>query len=130
MGQGASVNNVLIKYCMSLPRQILSSVQVESVNAARVSGDYRLSRDNWRIGLSSYLATSLGLAAFKDTFWSSPVNTEHPFYYDCMIGQDEQDPNVPWTIAYRYDGLRSKTRNLRSLQLDYCNNVFVSSFFF
>ena len=41
MGQGASLNNVLIKYCMALPRQILASVQMEAVNAARVSGDYR-----------------------------------------------------------------------------------------
>ena len=100
---------------MALPREILSSVQIESVNAARVSGDYRLSRDNWRIGISTHLATALGLAAFKDTFWSSTVNTEHPFYYDCMIGEDEQDPNVPWTISYRYDGPRSKTRKLSFL---------------
>ena len=115
MGQGANINNINIKYCMALPREILSSVQIESVNAARVSGDYRLSRDNWRIGISTHLATALGLAAFKDTFWSSPVNTEHPFYYDCMIGEDEQDPNVPWTISYRYDGPRSKTRKLSFL---------------
>ena len=84
MGQGASQHNVFIKYCMSLPRELLTSVQIDSVNAARVSGDYRLSQDNWRIGLSSHLATALGLAAFKDTFWSTGVNKEHLFYYDCM----------------------------------------------
>ena len=109
MADGAAKNNIWIKYCMALPREILTSVMTSSVNAARVSGDYRLSKDNWRIGLSTYFSSSLGLAAFKDTFWSSPINTEHPFYYDCMIGSDEQDPNVPWTVTYRYDGSISKT---------------------
>ena len=109
MSEGASQNNIFIKYCMSLPRELLTSVQTEAVNAARVSGDYRLSRDNWRIGLSSYLATALGLAPFKDSFWSSRTNEGHPFYYDCMIGESEQDPNLPWTVSYRYDGPRAKT---------------------
>ena len=30
------------------------------VNAARVSGDYRLSKDNWRMGLSSHLSSAIG----------------------------------------------------------------------
>ena len=47
MGSGATRNNIDIKLCMSLPRQVLASAQIESVNAARVSGDYRLSKDNW-----------------------------------------------------------------------------------
>jgi hypothetical protein len=108
MGHGASEAGVLIKYCMSLPRQVLQSTEIKSVNAARVSGDYMLSRDNWRIGLSAYFASSLGLASFKDTFWTSVENPDHPFYYDCMIG-DNSDPNTPWEVIYRYNGYRSKT---------------------
>lgn len=107
MGIGAERNNIHIKYCMSLPRQLLTSVMTTSVNAARVSEDYRLSEDNWRIGLSTYLASALGLASFKDTFWSSSINEDHPFYYDCMIGEDESDPNVPWSVTYRYSGPHS-----------------------
>jgi hypothetical protein len=40
----------------------------------------------------------VGLATFKDTFWSSETNPDHPFYYDCMIGEDVTDPNIPWTV--------------------------------
>ena len=40
----------------------------------------------------------VGLATFKDTFWSSDTNPDHPFYYDCMIGEDVTDPNIPWTV--------------------------------
>ena len=25
--------------------------------------------------------------------------------YECMIG-DEADPNVPWTVSYRYNGYK------------------------
>ena len=40
-----------------------------------------------------------GLATFKDTFWSTSTNPDHPFYYDCMIGEDVIDPNVPWSVS-------------------------------
>jgi hypothetical protein len=85
MAAGAEKNDIYIKYCMSLPREILTSVMTTNVkfsppffilkkgfllnttrslfsqvNAARVSGDYRLSKDNWRLGLSSYLSSALG----------------------------------------------------------------------
>ena len=49
------------------------------------------------IGLSLYFFC-VGLATFKDTFWSSDTNPDHPFYYDCMIGEDVTDPNIPWTV--------------------------------
>ena len=76
---------VTVQYCMTLPRELLQSVQLSAVRRARVlhtlkptvlcnlgqvSGDY-ISKDNWRIGLTSLLATSLGLAPFKNVFWSS-----------------------------------------------------------
>ena len=69
---------------MTLPRELLQSVQLPAVRRARVSGDYILSKDNWRIGLTSLLASSLGLAPFKNVFWSSQTNPGNKFYYDCM----------------------------------------------
>ena len=51
----------------------------------------------------------VGLSTFKDTFWSSKSNPDHPFYYDCMIGENVVDPNVPWTVTYRYNGPHSRT---------------------
>ena len=48
--------------------------------------------------LSVLFCVCLGLATFKDTFWSSDTNPDHPFYYDCMIGEDVTDPNIPWTV--------------------------------
>jgi hypothetical protein len=55
-----------------------------AVGRVRASGDYLLSRDNWRLGLSSLLAGGLGLAPFKNVFWSSGRNPGNPLYYDCM----------------------------------------------
>ena len=46
MGHGAEAAGIWIKYCMSLPRHILQSSQISAVNAARVSGDYMLSKVN------------------------------------------------------------------------------------
>ena len=111
MGYGAKENGIFIKYCMALPRHILSSSAIDSVNAARTSGDYRLSKDNWRIGLSGLFSNALGLHTFKDSFWSNQLNPDHPFYYECMIGQDEEDPNVPWSVTYRYNGYKSVSKS-------------------
>ena len=32
------------------------------------------------------------------------VNT--PLDYECMIGEDQKDPNIPWTVSYRYNGYK------------------------
>ena len=32
------------------------------------------------------------------------VNT--PLDYECMIGEDQNDPNIPWTVSYRYNGYK------------------------
>ena len=50
----------------------------------------------------------VGLATFKDTFWSSDTNPDHPFYYDCMIGEDVTDPNIPWTVRKKSNAKCSK----------------------
>jgi hypothetical protein len=54
------------------------------VRRVRASGDYLLSRDNWRVGLTGLLAGSLVLAPFKNVFWSSSNNPGNKLYYDCM----------------------------------------------
>lgn len=34
---------------------------------------------NWRIGITSILASAVGLAPFKDVFWSSHIETGNPY---------------------------------------------------
>ncbi len=58
------------------------------------------------------MSHALGLAPFKDTFWTSEENPDHPYYYDCMIGSNNTDPNVPWPLTFRYSGYRDKTSKL------------------
>ena len=58
----------------------LSPVTIELINLwlasffLRASGDYILSKDNWKIGITSLMASSLGLVPFKNVFWSSKSN--------------------------------------------------------
>ena len=94
MDQGAFESNINITYCMALPREILNTVELQSITTARASEDYRFSVDNWRIGLTSYLISSLGLVPFKDTFWSNKTNANHPNYYDCIIVKDQASGNT------------------------------------
>ena len=65
-------------------------------------------KKNWKklkIGLCICIFIfCVGLATFKDTFWSSDTNPDHPFYYDCMIGEDVTDPNIPWTVRNKSNG--------------------------
>ena len=111
MGAGAREAGVTLQYCMSLPRHVLQSSEVESVRRLRTSGDYILSRDNWRLGISSLLATSLGLSSFKNVFWSSQSNPGNKFYYNCMEVSNNTDPNVPWSLKYRYTGYQNTTKS-------------------
>ena len=111
MGAGAEEAGVTLQYCMSLPRHVLQSAEVGSVRRLRTSGDYILSRDNWRLGISSLLATSLGLSSFKNVFWSSQRNPGNKFYYNCMEVNNDTDPNVPWDLKYRYTGYHNTTKS-------------------
>ena len=38
----------------------------------------------WRLGVSGLLASALGLASFKNVFWSSERSPGNKFYYNCM----------------------------------------------
>ena len=46
---------------------------------ARASGDYRPNNDNWKIGVSSIFADALGLAPFKDNFWTTTDQPGNPY---------------------------------------------------
>ncbi|ESO98847.1 hypothetical protein LOTGIDRAFT_158797 [Lottia gigantea] len=82
MGRAAQENGITIQYCMSNPRHIMQSVEIPVVTQARASGDYRAGKDNWKIGISSIMVDALGVAPFKDNFWSSPDQPGNPAYPD------------------------------------------------
>ncbi|XP_070576651.1 uncharacterized protein [Ptychodera flava] len=80
MGSGASKNDMTVQYCMPMPRHVLQSVEIPSVTQIRASDDYQPGNDQWKIGISSILHYALGLAPFKDTFWTVPAQTGNPRY--------------------------------------------------
>ncbi|KAK7496959.1 hypothetical protein BaRGS_00011695, partial [Batillaria attramentaria] len=73
MARAARDNNMKIQYCMSQSRHALYSLNWPEVTQARVTDDYHLYRENWKIGVTSHFAAALGLAPSKDTFWTSMV---------------------------------------------------------
>ncbi|CAF1064276.1 unnamed protein product [Adineta steineri] len=83
MGNAANLFNINIQYCMSLPRHALQSLEIDRVTQARVSDDYYVHIVNkipqWKIGISSMLANALGLAPFKDVFWSNSIQPGAPY---------------------------------------------------
>ncbi|XP_071097695.1 uncharacterized protein [Haliotis cracherodii] len=79
MGKGAQKNGMTIQYCMSLPREALQSLTVPTVTQARASDDYQLLDDQWKIGITSLFAYSLGLAPSKDTFWTTEIQPGNPY---------------------------------------------------
>lgn len=126
--QGLSNNNKIgswISYHLNVAEvNAYHLFSIAAVTTARVSGDYILSKDQWRVGLSSFLSTSLGLAPFKDVFWTCPENPGSPFYSDCMIVSNNTDPNIPWTLNYRYNGYKNVTGTtafqIQKTRLIYC----------
>ncbi|CAF4953399.1 unnamed protein product [Rotaria sp. Silwood1] len=76
MGEAGEKVGINIQYCMNLPRHILQALQIPRVTHARTSIDYAVHlvfpiKAQWAIGISSMLADAIGLAPFKDVFWSS-----------------------------------------------------------
>ena len=109
MGHGAQLAGVDIQYCMTLARELLQSVESQSVTRIRTSEDYILVADQWRIGVTTHLSDAVGVRSFKDVFWSNRNNPGNVFYYDCMEVDLEADPNNPWPLNYRYTGAVNKT---------------------
>jgi hypothetical protein len=84
MGEAADKLGINIQYCMGLSRHILTAVQIPRVTHARASGDYAPSLTNpkhpqWTIGVSSMFADAIGLAPFKDVFWSTSLQPGAPY---------------------------------------------------
>jgi hypothetical protein len=77
MGEAAAKVGINIQYCMSLPRHILTALEIPRVTHTRASNDYALHimhiEEQWTIGISSMFADAIGLAPFKDVFWSTSV---------------------------------------------------------
>ncbi|XP_050411267.2 uncharacterized protein LOC126825609 [Patella vulgata] len=71
MGLAAENNGLTIQYCMADPRDALTSLEIPVVTQARASEDYHPGNNNWRLGLTSIFADSLGVAPFKDNFWTT-----------------------------------------------------------
>ncbi|CAF3711072.1 unnamed protein product [Rotaria sp. Silwood1] len=68
---------------MSLPRHILSALQIPRVTQARASTDYAFHLDGkaqqWTIGISSMFVDAIGLTPFKDVFWSTSLQPGSPY---------------------------------------------------
>jgi len=77
MGEGAKQNDITIMYCMSLSRHILQSLEIPAVTQARATNDYKPNKDHgmnyeqWRLGITSMFADAVGIAPFKDSFWTT-----------------------------------------------------------
>ncbi|CAF3945609.1 unnamed protein product [Rotaria sordida] len=83
MGEAAEMIGINIQYCMSLPRHILTTLQIPRVTQTRVSTDYSFHLtgkvQQWTIGISSMFVDALGLAPFKDVFWSTSLQPDAPY---------------------------------------------------
>lgn len=63
---------------MSYPRHMMQSVEIPAVTQARASDDHVPGpgagyKAQWRMGFSSIFAWAIGVAPFKDNYWSSSI---------------------------------------------------------
>ncbi|XP_071096504.1 uncharacterized protein [Haliotis cracherodii] len=93
MGRSARKNGITIMYCMSYSREALQSLEIPAVTMARSSNDYSPGNDNWKIGISSIFADAIGLAPFKDTFWSTTNQPGNSY------NKSEPNPGLHLTVA-------------------------------
>ncbi|XP_064616875.1 uncharacterized protein LOC135480876 [Liolophura sinensis] len=94
MGRGAQTNGMPIQYCMSNARHVLQSLEIPAVTQARASDDYSPGEDQWKIGISSLFADAVGLAPFKDTFWTTQTQPGNPYH-----GRQETQPGLNAVVA-------------------------------
>ncbi len=73
MNQAALACGINIMYCMPLPSHYLISTMNSAVTQIRASTDYCPGTDQWKMGENAMLCWALGLAPFKDVFWSTEV---------------------------------------------------------
>jgi hypothetical protein len=83
MGDAAEKTGINLQYCMSLPRHILTALEIPRVTHTRTSTDYAFHLEDeaqqWAMGISSIFADAIGLAPFKDVFWSTSVQPSAPY---------------------------------------------------
>ena len=48
------------------------------------ANDYALSGDQWKIGISSMFTDALGIASFKDNFWTTTKQPGNPLYSESI----------------------------------------------
>lgn len=92
MGDAALQNNMTVQYCMAHSRHVLQSVEIDAVTQMRVSDDYawnwEFGSEQWRLGVSSMFSAALGLAPFKDVYWttsSQPGNAYGTYAIDPYV---------------------------------------------
>ena len=49
------------------------------LDQARATGDYQPGNDNWKIGVSSLFVDAIGVAPFKDNFWTTTDQPGNPY---------------------------------------------------
>jgi hypothetical protein len=79
MATAAEEHGIFIQYCMPWSRHLLSSLQFPAVTQARASDDYQPGNAQWQIGYTSMLYRALGLAPFKDNFWTTQWQEGNPY---------------------------------------------------
>jgi hypothetical protein len=84
MGEAGEKIGMNIQYCMSLPRHMLTALHIPRVTHARTSTDYAFHLESqtapqWAIGISSMFADAMGVAPFKDVFWSTTLEPGSPY---------------------------------------------------
>ena len=93
MGLAAQELGLTIQYCMPWTRHMMASVEIPVVTQVRVSGDYQPGSKQWMVGDTAILAHALGLASFKDTFQTGPVESH------CATKTTETHPILETYIA-------------------------------
>ena len=77
LGSGAAAAGVSVQLCMAYPRHALQSLEMPTATQIRASDDHVPGKGGgntavqWKMGYSSMLAWALGLAPFKDNYWST-----------------------------------------------------------
>jgi hypothetical protein len=91
MNEAALKHDVPIQLCMSLPSDLMESLNMAAVTNYRASGDYA-GQNNFDIGGSALLAFAVGLRPSKDNFWThrpeSQVQTGKPWNVGANPGKN------------------------------------------
>ena len=93
MGEAAKEEGLTIQYCMAWPRHVLQAVMIPVVTQTRASDDYHPGNNQWKIGDSSILLHSLGIAPFKDNYHSTSTQS------GCRFTTAEPSPKLQTFVS-------------------------------